>query len=78
MVFGEGTGDPELKVSQVSQIPPAFFVLHIWGLEASQQQSLFAEADKMLDVKALVVSGMDVQQAKGAAFLSDNEQPERV
>ena len=78
LVLGKGASDPELEVSQVGQLPPVFFVLQVWGLEASQHQSLFTETNKMFDIKALVVSSVDVQQAERVAFLSHDEQPERL
>ena len=78
LICGKGAGNPQLEVSQVGQLPPVFFVLQVWGLEASQQQALFTETEKVFEILALVVSRVDVQQAECVAFLTHDEQPERL
>src|SRR3990172_5304039 len=78
MVFGVGAGDPQLQVGQVSQSPPVLFMLYLWGLEASQQQSLFAKAEEMFEIKTLVVGGENVQQVERAALLSHEDDPKRL
>ena len=60
LIFSEGAGNPKLEISQVGQLPPVFFVLTVWGLEVSHQQTLFPEAKKMFEIKALVVSHVDI------------------
>jgi hypothetical protein len=53
-------------------------MLYLWGLEAIQQQSLFAETEEMFKIIALVVGGENVQQVERAALLSHDNDPKRL
>jgi hypothetical protein len=76
MVFGVGAGDPQLQVSQMSQGPPVLFVLHFWGLETSQQQTLFSETEEMFN--GLITNDKFCMTRTGRLRLSHWRRPLRL
>jgi hypothetical protein len=53
---------PKLEISQGHQPPPMFFMLVVGCLELVEQKFLFAKAKEMLQIVALQVSFINVEQ----------------
>ena len=74
--MSEMAGDPELQVSEMNQLPPRFLVFAFWGLEAVQEQFLFAEAKEMLQVIPLSIHLVGSQRRHFTPSLAHHYQPE--
>ena len=57
----------------MAQLPPRFLALSIGRLEAVQQELLFAEAEKVLQIKALAVGVVYITHAQFVTPLSDDD-----
>ena len=55
------TGHPKLSIGDMNELPPILFVLDIRRLKVSQEQFLFAKAEKMFLVEAAGIGLLDVQ-----------------